>query len=848
MLNSSLFPLTPPTEGTTEIERAIQKSGFTQAAACRIPGREAKLANTLPDALHPTIRQLISGRYPNGLYSHQAAALETSLAGNDICLTTSTAGGKSLVFMTAAADLVMRDAQATVLVFYPLRALIQDQLQKWAAILKPLNMRPAFIDGSIKMSQREDLLSQHRVVLMTPDVTHAWFMSNLNNTAIATFRRNLRLLILDEVHVYEGVFGTNMAFFLRRLQAVCGEHRLICCSATLGKPADFIFQLTGRTTREYGPDTEGSPVPTKTIMLLHPQNGDGFNDSVGLIQELARNYSGRFLAFADSRRMVELVTAAVQRPPSSGSANSGEANPDIGKGVHPYRSGYENEDRLEILTALTDGTLRGVVSTSALELGLDIGEIDFVLLLNTPPSIKAFWQRAGRAGRQREGFCAIIDSHRMIGSDTASLKDYLSRPVDPNWLYLPNRYAQYANVLCAAAETQQVGNEIKNAYFDSLPLQFKQYLTNELNPTEMVPTELYPLKQAAQNGPHREFPLRSGAEKDFQVYNGINEKKGNLSFSQALREAYPGAIYYYMAERYRVIRFSYAKGKIEIIPDKHHTTKPIMQTMVFPDFRTGILRLWKSATGFLAEAELQVSERVTGFRETEGRGMHTQNYGPKNMYSQTPIIRYIRTTGVCWFLPQTFMVSEGVAEAICDTFCAEYGIQSRDVDFGRFYAQQTPLGNIPTNGMCIFDSSNGSLHLTERLGQNFVAIVKSASTIADTRGNTALRDQLYEMILAITDCSRSTIAFDAPQIVSASQPTDLVTVIAREQKAMMITPDGAKEVTVKNYFYSPKGIVYDLHHPNPSVKFTAPAELLQPINGVTTLISYDVMTGEEHAV
>jgi DEAD/DEAH box helicase domain-containing protein len=299
--------------------------------------------------------------------------------------------------MSVAADLLKRERHARVVAFYPVRALIQDQLEKWKSMLDPLGFSVGFIDGSVDTKQRADILLHHRVVLMTPDVAHAWFMSSLADERVALVRKNLGLLVLDEAHVYDGVFGTNMAFFLRRLQAVCKPARLICSTATLGQPNDFIFQLTGRETVEIGQQQECSDIPKKTVSVSRIDGRRGFEVSAQLLKTLAQQYSGRFLAFADSRKMVELMTAAAHRIDRNADVQTDETLEELAdetaNQLVPYRAGYESEDRLRIQQALSSGQLRGVVSTSALELGLDIGEVSLVVLLTTPPSMEAFWQR-----------------------------------------------------------------------------------------------------------------------------------------------------------------------------------------------------------------------------------------------------------------------------------------------------------------------------------------------------------------------------------------------------------------------------------------------------------------------
>jgi DEAD/DEAH box helicase domain-containing protein len=824
-------------------------------ASHTLPGRKASLVPA-PRCLHDTVRAHLEDSFPRGIYSHQAQAIQHSLAGDDVCLGTSTSSGKSLVFMATAMQELLCDKFARVLVLYPAKALIQDQLAKWNSMLEPLSLKPGFIDGSVPVPQRKEILSRHSVMLMTPDVAQAWLMSNLNERAVVAFRSNLRLLILDEAHVYDGVFGTNMAFFLRRLQAVSSAHRLICSTATLGQPVEFIQQLTGRQTVEIGASADGAHLAQKEIILARRQSGDTFEGTATLLRLLAQQFPGRFLAFGDSRKLVEVLSAASQRQdaddasPENDPADA-EVSPNPGNGILPYRAGYEAQDRKEIQESLTQGRLRGVVATSALEMGLDIGEIDLVLLLDTPASMKSFWQRAGRAGRRNRGTCVIIDSRRVIGDSDEALAEYLARPIEPNWLYLHNRYAQYTNALCAAAEIGQINGSFDRSHFQSLPEQFGQFLDNELNPTASIAPDLYPLKQAAQGDPHHEFPLRNGIEKTFRVITNQGENRGDVNFSQALREAYPGAVYYYMATPYRVRRLNYRDGEITVHRERRYTTKPMHFAMVFPDFGPGVLRMQRCSTGFLAEAEMQVSERVTGFKEKRGKTETTHTYAPGSSFSQQPLTRFIRTTGVCWFFPGNQLVSDAVANSILQTFCVECGVQPRDLGVGRFHSENAPHGPSPINGACIFDNSNGSLRLTERLTANFPALVTEALKAETARGNTALADALKQLLAKVSKVSAVTIP-DSPSGASkqpaSSAPEGWMRIVAPGAKAILTTTSGTQEVTVLGHFYTPAGLHYHLQDPSPTIRWMVHSDVIEPINGVTATQLYNVMTGElKHA-
>lgn len=399
--------------------------------------------------------------------------------------------------------------------------------------------------------------------------------------------------------------------------------------------------------------------------------------------------------------------------------------------------------------------------------------------------------------------------------------------------------------LCAAAEIAQINGSFDRAHFQTLPEQFGQFLENELNPVTSVAPDLYPLKQAAQGDPHHEFPLRNGIEKNFKVVTSCGQNRGEVSFSQALREAYPGAVYYYMATPHRVQRLNYRDGEIVVQRERRYTTKPTRFAMVFPDFGPGILRLQTCQQGFLAEAEMQVSERVTGFKEKRGKTETSHTYGPGSSFSQQPLSRYIRTSGVCWSFPQSHLVSDAVANSVMEAFCEQCGIQPRDLGVGRFHAQSAPGSTSPVSGICIFDNSNGSLRLTERLAVSFPEVVAAAIKAEDARGNQPLVSALTDLQDQVANASPLAAASSSPVGASdASVPDGWTRVIAPGSKAILPSASGAQEVTVLNHFYAPAGLQYHLEHPNPTIRWVVQADALEPINGVTITHLYNLSTGE----
>jgi DEAD/DEAH box helicase domain-containing protein len=831
---------------TDFVEHLLADAGLCVRERQTIPGRDATFA-PVPATLHPRVANLLRGRFPAGLWKHQAVAIDRALAGESVCITTQTASGKSLIFMAVAAHRLLTEPSACVLTFYPARALIQDQLAKWRDLLDPLGLTFGYIDGGVQVERRPDILRRHRLVLMTPDVAHAWLLPNAGETWARSFLQCLSLLILDEAHVYEGVFGTNFAYLIRRLLALSTLRQVLAVSATLDDPEAFLRQLTGLSVAVLGASDDCAPVYEKTVLLAGRSPGaglragrrsDDFKTVVDVVRRLAEALPTPFLAFADSRRMVEHVVAALHRQPTESAPDSDDEHDQaapVNWMVLPYRAGYEEEDRIEIQRSLAAGSLRGVVSTSALELGIDIGHIDVVAMLQPPPTRKAFWQRLGRAGRSRPGLCILLDLE-----DRFSLGHFLESRSEPNCLYLENRYLQYANVLCAVAELASTGSGREAlARYVEVPPDFLRLLENELEPTEPVPPELAVLKQRAQASPHLEFPLRDMIDEVFDVQDRSGRRLGQVTYTQALREAYPGAVYYYLAQPYRVVHFNFRAKRIEVRREKRYTTRPDLLQRAFPRWPEGLLALWKGADcGFVAESEMQVMEKLQGFTEQRGSAREQHRYEPGSVYYQRPLLRFFETTGVAWWFPSA-KLNEELARLVLLSFCDLCGVQEHDVALGMFHAKQSPVQPDEVSGWCIYDSTYGSLRLTQRLGERFREVAWEAlERCPDDQPCEALR----ALAQATEGIARAPVERPSPEV---SVSDEWVVVIARGEQAIYFKAEASEEVLIKDFRYTPRGIVYDLEPGGGWDTRRVPAEFVKPIRGVTRLILYNLETGEE---
>ncbi|MDE0384395.1 MAG: DEAD/DEAH box helicase [Defluviicoccus sp.] len=708
-------------------ETEIGTREFTVAERLELSPRDER-TERIPDAYRegPVGRWLLSDdALKGGLWRHQAVALEACASGENVVLSTGTASGKSLVFQATAIRTLQQDDEAKVLVFYPLKALAADQDQSWRRVLERAGMPGnwiATVTGDVPLAERKAALEQARIVIATPDVCHAWLMRNLASREFKRFLASLDLLIVDEAHVLEAVFGSNAAFLLRRLQAaarICRagkreDHALsvVATSATIANPEEHLRALTGLDFAVIGPNDDGSPQHARSLLHL-ACGGDESQAAVSELQKelVANSDSGSFIAFLDSRQGVERLAARIGH--------------DL---VKPYRSGYEVGDRAGIERALRSGRLRGVVATSALELGIDIPHFAVGLNLGLPASRKAFRQRLGRIGRSTPGTFAVVaepDAFRRYGS---SLADYYRDSVEPSHLYLGNRFVHFAHAKCLAEELDMLGvrgRSVPPANID-WPSGFTDvYEFARVGGGRARPREFDHVARVGGDNPHHNYPLRNIGEESFQIGHGSGafQRIGTLTLQQAIREAYPGAIYMHLGRRWRIqewrntawdraIRASSWKAPI--------VTRPLIRTFVNLSIEPAGLvagNFRKGPSGFLAECQLQITERVEGYEERgERKSYRDLREQDPNMVPRT---RDFRTTGVVLKIEAAWMRDGAnkrlLADALRDLLIREYSISPSDIGGASSNVAMVRDGErrSVSDVIVIFDATYGSLRLTE---------------------------------------------------------------------------------------------------------------------------------------
>lgn len=721
-----------------------------------------------------------------GLWNHQRIALERIGADENVVISTSTASGKSLIFRSAAFHRALQSPAERVLVFYPLKALASDQFSAWADMAHRLGLPDGFIgriDGSVERKRREAILRQARIVLMTPDVCHAWLMSSLALPVVKSFVGAVNLVVLDEAHTLEGVFGSNFSFFFRRLLAA---HRLIkgdaagasaikviAATATIANPSKHLQLLTGLDFSSVGEEEDGSPHHCRRCVHLACTPGDEMQIATALQAALvSQSGDGGFITFVDSRKGVEQLAVATNRTLKE------QHHKDA---VMPYRAGLDAEDRKAIEQQLQRGTLRGVISTSALELGIDLPHLQVGFNIGVPPSRKAYRQRLGRVGRNGPGLFVVIADAKAFRSYGTTYREYHEMSVEPSYLYLDNRFMQFAHARCLADELESAGAPDRAAPPSRVdwPNGFSD-VYKAARPGGDRPREFDGIAQLGGDIPQYGYPLRNVGEVNFRIRRGEHgEAFGEATLSQALRECYPGATYYHLAAAYKVQAWN-TSGYLPFIKVSPApgapTTKPRIRTWINAsltgsDVVEGHIRL--SATGFIAECQMQITERVEGYSEGDGQFRSYEELRERNP-NLRPRTRQFRTTGVLLCIEDDWFkepANKGfVVDRLREIFCREYSVQAQDIGAtATNIAVRTAEGHhARSHCIAIYDQTYGSLRLTERAYTELDHLLHRFSVAAEAeQGDT--RTYYMEIIESLRQFSAS-LPSDATELPRAPIP------------------------------------------------------------------------------
>src|SRR5947209_5989224 len=386
--------------------RDVRNENLT--AVRHFPAREAQWAE-FPGWMRAELRAVYEAKGIRQLYTHQAAACEAVRANKNVVIVTPTASGKTLCYNLPILNAILENSDTRALYLFPTKALAQDQL----AELYDLNQRLEncfgvfTYDGDTPADARKGIREKGHVVLTNPDMLHTGILPH--HTRWTRLFESLRYVVIDELHTYRGVFGSHLCNVLRRLRRIARFYgrdlQFICCSATIANPGDLAGRLLESEVEVL--NSNGAPAAEKTFVFYNPPvvnralgiRRSYINESSRVAQEFL-NHDLQTMVFANSRLHTEILLTYLQQahPKPPGKSQT----------IRGYRGGYLPNERREIERGLRDGKIRGVVSTNALELGIDVGSLDAVVMAGYPGTIAATWQRAGRAGRRSGSSCAVL--------------------------------------------------------------------------------------------------------------------------------------------------------------------------------------------------------------------------------------------------------------------------------------------------------------------------------------------------------------------------------------------------------------------------------------------------------
>ena len=533
----------------------------------QIQAREAKF-RPMPDWVTSALAEAYRAKGIRDLYSHQAMSAELVRDGKNVVVVTPTASGKTLCYNLPVVNAVLENADTRALYLFPTKALSQDQLAELQGLARCLDDSFGVFtyDGDTPSDARKAIRERGHIVLTNPDMLHTGVLPH--HTKWMRLFENLRYIVLDELHTYRGVFGSHLANVLRRLRRIVklygSDPQFICCSATIANPGELASQLIEKQVEVV--EENGASAGEKLFVFYNPPmvnrnlgiRRSYINEATRVAKEiLARKL--QTIVFANSRLHTEVLLTYLQQanPPKPGQAEP----------IRGYRGGYLPGERREIERGLRDGRILGVVSTNALELGIDVGSLDACVMAGYPGTIASTWQRAGRAGRRSGSSCAVfVASSAPLDQFIVQHPDYFfgGPPSTPTSSRTILRFSSII-LKCAAFELPISPDErFGNVNLPELCEQLGEagFLHQSGGDWHWI-DEAYPADTIS---------LRSVTSDNFVIIdttgedNGKPEVIGEVDFSSALTTVHPKAIYIHQGQQYHVEQLDFDKRKAYVKP------------------------------------------------------------------------------------------------------------------------------------------------------------------------------------------------------------------------------------------------------------------------------------------
>ena len=746
-----------------------------------IPGQEVRHGETPAWLAGSPIWPAVKAQTGGGqLYLHQAMGLELLEKGHNLVISTGTASGKSLVFQAPTLHHLATHPNATAIAIYPIKALARDQVVRWRSMAEAAGLDHADInriDGDVRdLTERRQILQRTRLALMTPDVIQQWLMAyseplygkrpvrhdlrEVQNTQynVRRFLSNLAFLILDEAHTYDGALGTHCLYLLHRLQQKRRELmaefeplRVIAASATIHNPAQHLETLTGLPFQVVDDRYNGSPRSELTVQhaIGREPHDEGWRDLQTAVREVINDDPDRsYIAFVDDRQLAERAAAGIEAARSI----TEDAIIVESRDAMAYRSGLMRRERIE--EALRAGNLRGIASTSAMELGIDIPDLQVGFNLGLPHSVGRLRQRAGRVGRTSPGRFIIIAPRRAFQFHEDRLEAYWRQPVEPARLYPSNPNIKNTHGRCLAKETDLNGMERAipsptDAWPEQLPQTLREIARGEHYAPEFQtgdPQQPHrnDIRDAA-DGRARIVQLMPGGESEPPTTELLTSE---VTRREAARDAYPLATYFHAKQSYSVLAWRESGGET-VITARHappRETRPITRsgaTVTLQQPRVSE----QGHLEYCTHAQAVAWERIVGcsVREPGDGEWRDVNYGPEGI---PEVLTNLRTTATVIIIWEDWFddanTRREVARALRTVLCSRESIHPADIRTTHQNVQVVRDGHSSevNRSIVIWDRVGGGLGLSKAVADNLGQYTQALLEIARQPGQRSERDRL----------------------------------------------------------------------------------------------------------
>lgn len=608
--------------------------------------REGEFAE-IPPSVAPALRATLEQRGIPKLYTHQADSFAACEAGKNVVIVTPTASGKTLCYNLPVLNRVLGDPAARAMYLFPTKALAEDQLTEFQATVDAMrsDIRAFTYDGDTPQDARRAIRERANVILTNPDMLHSGVLPH--HTKWAKCFENLKYVVIDELHYYRGVYGSHLANLIRRLKRICefygSRPQFICCSATIANPRELAEALTESPFELV--DRNGAPSGEKYVVFYNPPV---VNKQLGIrrgylheAKRIATDFIERnqqTLVFANNRLAMEILLTYLR--------DAVERGPLPGDRVRGYRGGYLPKERREIERKLRNGDIRAVVATNALELGIDIGSLDAVVMAGYPGTIASTWQRAGRAGRrQTTSLAVLVASSAPIDQYIVEHPDYFfNRPPEHAYINPDNVEILINHLKCAAFELPVRDGE-----------KFGPHDTGEL--CKFLEADLRLVHHSggcwhwtSDTYPADAVSLRAVTSDNFVVIDTTHENRviAEVSFPTALTTLHEKAIYLHEARQFQVEKFDYDGRKAYVRSvNCDYFTDAIDYTQVkeLEQFDSQEL-----AGALAVHGDVRVNRQVVGFKKVKFYTMENVGAGNLSMPEQE-----MHTTAFWLHFPPAFL-------------------------------------------------------------------------------------------------------------------------------------------------------------------------------------------------